>query len=128
MSDGAHVGVTADRAIRTIIGGEPQPSDEETMTAKLALLNDLILQDILLAKATALKIELPDTDLDTAYNNAKKNIPDDAFQQELTARGVTAADMREGLRRELLSQKVIAQEVGSSTPTPAAMSSPAAST
>ena len=88
-------------------------SDEETMTAKLALLNDLILQDILLAKATSLKIEVPDSDLDTAYNDAKKNIPDDAFQQELSSRGVTVADMRDGLRRELLSQKVIAQEVGS---------------
>jgi peptidyl-prolyl cis-trans isomerase SurA len=89
-----------------------QLSDEETMAAKLALLNDLILQDVLIAKATALKIEVPVSELDTAYNNAKKNIPDEAFQQELTTRGVTADDMREGLRRELLSQKVIAQEVG----------------
>ena len=33
------------------------------------------------------------------------------FQQELVQRGLTAADMREGLRRELLAQKVIEQEV-----------------
>ena len=38
---------------------------------------------------------------------------DEAFQQELTRRSLTPADMREGLRRELLTQKVIAQEVGS---------------
>ena len=41
----------------------------------------------------------------------KKNIPADTFQQELVQRGLTAADMREGLRRELLAQKVIEQEV-----------------
>jgi peptidyl-prolyl cis-trans isomerase SurA len=88
-------------------------SDEEVLMAKLSLLNDLILQDILLAKAGELKVDVPAGDLDTAYAEARKNIPDEAFQKELTERGLTAADMREGLRRELLSQKVIAQEIGS---------------
>jgi peptidyl-prolyl cis-trans isomerase SurA len=87
-------------------------STEEELTAKLNLLNDLIVQDILIAKANTLKITVPDSDLDTAFNDAKKNIPDEAFQQELTRRGVTTAEMREGLRRELLTQKVVAQEVG----------------
>jgi peptidyl-prolyl cis-trans isomerase SurA len=90
-----------------------QLSDEETMTAKLTLLNEMIVQNILIAKAQALKIELPDTELDNAFNEAKKNIPDDAFQKELSRRNLTAADMREGLRRELLSQKVIEREVQS---------------
>jgi peptidyl-prolyl cis-trans isomerase SurA len=88
-------------------------SDEEVMTAKLALLNDMIVQDILLAKAASLKLEIPQSELDTAYANARKNLSDDAFQQELTRRSLTPADMREGLRRELLTQKVIEQEVGS---------------
>jgi peptidyl-prolyl cis-trans isomerase SurA len=88
-------------------------SDEETLTAKLSLLNDLIVQDLLLAKARELKIEVADSQLDTAFAEARKNIPEEAFQQELTRRSLTAADMREGLRRELLSQKVIDQEVGS---------------
>jgi len=88
-------------------------SEEETLTAKLGLLDDLILQDILLAKAGALKLEVPPGDLDAAFADARKNMPDEAFQQELIRRGLTAADMREGLRRELLAQKVIAQEVES---------------
>ena len=37
------------------------------MTAKLSLLNELIVQDLLLAKAGALKVELPDSELDTAF-------------------------------------------------------------
>ena len=56
---------------------------------------------------------MPATELDTAYANARKNITDDAFKQELTRRGLTPEDMREGLRREMLTQKVIEQEVGS---------------
>jgi peptidyl-prolyl cis-trans isomerase SurA len=102
-----------DKAYRRTRDTTQPLSDEETMTAKLSLLNDLIVQDLLLAKAATLKLEVAAADLDTAYNNAKKNIADDAFQQELTRRSLTPDDMREGLRRELLAQKVVDQEVGS---------------
>jgi parvulin-like peptidyl-prolyl isomerase len=86
-------------------------SDEEALTAKLNLLDELIVQDILLAKAKQLKLEIGQTDLDNAVASTRKNVPDDAFQQELQRRGLTPADLREGLRREMLAQKVIAQEV-----------------
>jgi parvulin-like peptidyl-prolyl isomerase len=102
-----------DQAYRRTRDESQTPSEEEVMTAKLGLLNDLILQDILLAKARTLNLEVPQGELDAAYADAKKNLADEAFQQELTRRSLTPADMREGLRRELLTQKVIAQEVGS---------------
>jgi peptidyl-prolyl cis-trans isomerase SurA len=102
-----------ENAFRRVRDSSQTLSFEEEMTAKLSLLNELIIQDLLLAKAGALKVELPDSELDTAFANAQKNIPADTFQQELTRRGLTAADMREGLRRELLTQKVIDREVGS---------------
>jgi peptidyl-prolyl cis-trans isomerase SurA len=102
-----------EKAYRRMADVSQPPSDEEVLTAKLSLLNDLIVQEILLAKAGALKIELPESELETAYTEATSNIPGEAFQQELTRRNLTAADMREGLRRELLTQKVIEQEVGS---------------
>jgi peptidyl-prolyl cis-trans isomerase SurA len=102
-----------DQAYRRMRDASQTLSDEEILTAKLSLLNDLILQDILLAKARTMKLEVAQSDLDTAYADAKKNLADEAFQQELTRRSLTPADMREGLRRELLTQKVIAQEVGS---------------
>ncbi len=86
-------------------------SEDETTAAKLGLLGDLILQDLLLTKAAGLKIEVPTSDVDAAFSNAKANIPDDAFQQELSKRGVTVEEMRESMRRELLAQKVLAQEV-----------------
>lgn len=96
------------------IGDSSQPlSEEETLTAKLTVLDDLIVQDILLAKASELKIELAADEVDKAFAEAKSNIPEEAFQQELTRRNLTADDMREGLRRELLARKVIEQEVGS---------------
>jgi peptidyl-prolyl cis-trans isomerase SurA len=102
-----------DKAYRRTRDPSQTLSEEEVLAAKLSLLNDLIVQDILLAKAGALKLEVSQSELDTAYSNAKKNLADDAFQQELSRRSLTPADMREGLRRELLTQKVIDQEVGS---------------
>jgi len=102
-----------DKSYRRTRDTAPPVSDEETLTAKLSLLDDLILQDILLAKARTLNLDMAQTELDTAYTDAKKNMTDDAFQQELTRRGLTPADLREGLRRELIIQKLIAQEVGS---------------
>jgi len=88
-------------------------SDEEAMTAKLNLLDQAITEDILLAKARELNIQVTDTDVDTAYNEGKKNIPEDAFNKELGARNISSADMRESVRRDLLAQKVIEREVAS---------------
>ena len=79
------------------------------MTVKLSLLNEMILQDILLAKASALKIEVSQSELDTAYNERKKNVTDEQFQQELKKRNLTADDMREGLRRELMAKKLVVE-------------------
>jgi len=102
-----------EKAYRRAADASQPLSEEEVLTAKLSLLNDLIVQDLLLAKARELKIEVPDSELDTAYAEARKNIPDPAFQEELTRRNVTAADMRDGLRRELLTQRVLEKEVRS---------------
>jgi peptidyl-prolyl cis-trans isomerase SurA len=102
-----------EKAYRRAAAAETQQlSEEEAYTAKLNLLNEMIVQDILLAKASQLKIELPETELENAYNEAKKNIPPAQFDEELKKRNLTAADMREDLRRSLLAQKVVEKEVG----------------
>jgi peptidyl-prolyl cis-trans isomerase SurA len=101
-----------EKAYQRLRDASQQLSDEEALAGKLNLLNELIIQDILIAKARELKVEVPASELDSAFAEAKKNISDEAFEQELTKRGLTPADMREGLRRELLAQKVINQEVG----------------
>jgi peptidyl-prolyl cis-trans isomerase SurA len=88
-----------------------QLSDEEATAAKLGVLDELIMEEILIGKANALKIVVADTDVDNAYAEAKKGIPDDAYQKELTTRKLTVADMRDRLRRELIAQKLIEREV-----------------
>ena len=86
-------------------------SAEEAMAVKLSILNEMILQDILIAKAAALKIDVPASELDAAYAEGKKNLTDAAFEEELKKRNLSAADMREGVRREMVAKKLLDQEV-----------------
>ncbi len=102
-----------DKAYRRSDQSAQPLSEEEVFAAKLSLLDDLIAQEVFLAKARELKIDVPAADLDKAYAEARKNIPEEAFQQELAKRNLTAADMREGLRREMVVQKLFEREVSS---------------
>ena len=88
-------------------------AEEEATTAKMGILDELIMEEILLSKANDLKIQVNESDIDAAYNEAKKNIGDEAYQKELTTRNLTTADMRDRLRRELIAQKVLEREVTS---------------
>jgi peptidyl-prolyl cis-trans isomerase SurA len=98
---------------RTVVSRNPAQKafpTRDTLHAKLNLLDQLIVQEILLGKARAAQLDVPETEVDTAYANAKKGISDEAFQQELTRRGLTTQDVRDGLKRDLLSQKMIDKE------------------
>jgi peptidyl-prolyl cis-trans isomerase SurA len=87
-------------------------AEEEATVAKMGILDELIMEEILISKANDLKIQVNESDIDTAYGQAKKNIGDEAYQKELTTRNLTTADMRDRLRRELIAQKVLEHEVG----------------
>jgi peptidyl-prolyl cis-trans isomerase SurA len=104
---------TVEKAYRRTVQAEPPPSEDEALTAKLNLLDQTIMEDILAARARELKIELTEAEIDTAFANGKKNIPEEEFTKALAKRGLTVADMRDGLRGELIGQKVIEREVTS---------------
>jgi peptidyl-prolyl cis-trans isomerase SurA len=100
-----------EKAFRRLRDPNETLSAEDAAAAKLTVLDDLILQDLLVAKAAGLKIEVPATELDGAFTKAKGTLTDDQFKQELSRRSLTEADLRDGLRRQLLADKVIEQEV-----------------
>ena len=100
-----------DRMFRRTQDNAATLSPEEAMTARLSILNEMILQDILIARAGVLKLDVSDSELDAAYAEGKKNLTDAAFEEELKKRNLSAAEMREGVRRELLAKKVLDQEV-----------------
>lgn len=86
-------------------------TEDESLGVKLDVLDELIAEDLLLAKARALKLEIPDKDVDEAFQATKGTMSDQAIEEELKRRNLTTADVREGLRRDLLARKVLQQEV-----------------
>lgn len=102
-----------EKAYRRVADVDRPPSDEEALAAKLAVLNDLILQEILATKARELAIELPESEIDKALEQARQGMTDELFQKELSRRNLTTTDARDSVRRDLLAQKVIEREVTS---------------
>jgi peptidyl-prolyl cis-trans isomerase SurA len=100
-----------EKAFRRVRDPNETLSGEEAIGAKLTVLDELILQDLLVAKAAALKLEIPPADLEAAFTKARGGLTDDQFKQELTKRTLTEADVRDGLRRQLLAEKVVDEEV-----------------
>jgi peptidyl-prolyl cis-trans isomerase SurA len=100
-----------EKAYRRSADPKAHISADEATAAKLNLLDQLITQDILIATATGLKIDVADADVDTAFSSQKKGIPDEAFNAELASRNLTVSDVRAALRRDLIAQKVLDHEV-----------------
>lgn len=100
-----------EKAYRRVSDLMAKPSTEEVMATKLTLLNEMITQDLLLAKAKALSVEVTGAEIEKAFEERRKGLADDVLQKQLTQRGITVADVKEDLRRELTTQKLIEREV-----------------
>lgn len=101
-----------ERAYRRVAPPSATPSDDEAISARLRLLDDLIVQDILLARARTLEIDVAATDVENAFTERRSNMAEDVFRKELEQRGLTVDEMKADLRRELAVQKLLEQEIG----------------
>lgn len=100
-----------DKAYRRTDRNAQPASADVAFAAKLGLLDELMTREVILSKAQELKIEVPNADLDKAYADARKDIPEETFKQELAKRSLTTADVREDLRKDLVVQKLLTREV-----------------
>lgn len=100
-----------DKAYRRAAPPDPAGAEEQVFAAKLGLLDEIIAQEILVAKARDLQITVTDAELDEAYKERWGAAPEAEFKDELTRRGLTVDDIRAALRRDLVAQKVLEQEV-----------------
>jgi peptidyl-prolyl cis-trans isomerase SurA len=88
-----------------------QPTEVEVAAAKLSIVDELISQELVLARAKALNLDVTDAEVDTAFAERKRAMSDDAFQQQLKQRSLTIDDMKRAVRRELTVQKVMDRDV-----------------
>lgn len=86
-------------------------TDDEALVAELAIVDEMITQELLLGRAHDLKIDVTDAEVDAAYASRRANLSDAQFQQALAERHLAADELRTAMRRDLVVQKVLDQEV-----------------
>jgi peptidyl-prolyl cis-trans isomerase SurA len=97
---------------RTRINPEGQaPSQEEALSLKLNVLDELINNEILIERAKKLNLEASDGEVEDKFTELKSPYTEDEFQRQLKERGVSVDDLKRDLRRQLSIQKLLNREV-----------------
>lgn len=101
-----------ERLYRTMLNSDAgTPTDEEALGAKLSILEDMINDEILLARAATLQIAPTEEEITTAVLEQRGGMSEEAFTKQLGDRRITPAEFREEVRRELVVRKVMEKEV-----------------
>jgi len=101
-----------DKYYRTRVNPEGQePSQEESLSLKLNVLDELINNEILLERAKKLNLEASDGEVEDKFTEMKSPYTEDEFQRQLKDRGVTVDDLKRDLRRQLSITKLLNREV-----------------
>jgi peptidyl-prolyl cis-trans isomerase SurA len=101
-----------DKYYRTRVNPEGQePSQEEALSLKLNVLDELISNEIMLERAKKLNLEASDGEVEDKFTELKSPYTEDEFQRQLKDRGVSVDDLKRDLRRQLSIQKLLNREV-----------------
>ncbi|HEX2712005.1 MAG TPA: SurA N-terminal domain-containing protein, partial [Candidatus Acidoferrales bacterium] len=87
------------------------PSQEEALSLKLNILDELVNQEILLERAKRMGLEATDGEVEDKFTEAKSPYTEEEFQRKLKDTGGTVDDLKHDLRRQLSIQKLINKEV-----------------
>ncbi len=88
-----------------------EPSQEEALSLKLNILDELINQEILLGRAKKMALEATDGEVEDKFTEAKSPYTEEEFQRKLKETGGTVDDLKRDIRRQLSIQKLINKEV-----------------
>jgi peptidyl-prolyl cis-trans isomerase SurA len=101
-----------DKYYRTRVNAEGQePSQEESLSLKLNVLDELIYNEILLEKAKKLNLEASDGEVEDKFTEIKSPYTEDEFQRRLKDQAISVDDLKNDLRRQLSIQKLLNREV-----------------
>ena len=101
-----------ERAYRSRANPEaPEPSQEEVLSLKLSILDELINSEILLQRAAKMNLVASDAEVEDKFTESKSPYTEDEFQKKLKDAGLTVDDLKSEIRRELSIQKLLNREV-----------------
>jgi len=87
------------------------PSAEEGLLLKLNIVDELINNEILAERARKLGLEASDGEVEDKFTELKSPYTEEEFQKQLKDRGISVADQKQALRRQISIQKLINREV-----------------
>ena len=97
---------------RTRVNPEgPEPSQEESLSLKLNVLDELINNEILIERAKKLNLEASDGEVEDKFTEVKSPYTEEEFQKRLKSGGLSTDDLKHDLRRQLSIQKLMNREV-----------------
>jgi peptidyl-prolyl cis-trans isomerase SurA len=88
-----------------------EPSQEEGLSLKLNIIDELINNEILLERAKKMGLEAGDGEVEDKFTEFKSPYTEDEFQRQLKDRGLNVDDFKREIRRNLTIQKLINREV-----------------
>ena len=101
-----------EKYFRTRVNTEgPQPSQEEALSLKLSILDELINNEILLERAAKLNLTATDAEVEDKFTESKSPYTEDEFQKKLRENRLTIDDLKGDIRRQLSIQKLLNREV-----------------
>lgn len=89
----------------------PQPSQEEAVSVKLSILDELVNSEILLERAAKLNLVASDAEVEDKFTESKSPYTEEEFQKKLQETGLTVDDLKSDIRRQLSIQKLLNREV-----------------
>jgi peptidyl-prolyl cis-trans isomerase SurA len=89
----------------------PAPSQEEALSLKLNILDELINSEILLERANKMNLVASDAEVEDKFTESKSPYTEDEFQKKLKETALTVDDLKSNIRRQLSIQKLLNREV-----------------
>jgi peptidyl-prolyl cis-trans isomerase SurA len=101
-----------EKYFRTRVNAEaPAPSQEEALSLKLSILDELINNEILLERASKMNLIATDAEVEDKFTESKSPYTEEEFQKKLHDTGLTVDDLKSDIRRQLSVQKLLNREV-----------------
>jgi peptidyl-prolyl cis-trans isomerase SurA len=91
----------------------PESSADQMNAQKLEVLRGMIDNEIMLQRAEKQGLMAVDADVDAKFNELKSPYPQGDFQKQLASRGMTEADLKAQIRRDLSVQKLFNKDITS---------------
>ncbi|MGH9772107.1 MAG: SurA N-terminal domain-containing protein [Candidatus Acidiferrales bacterium] len=101
-----------EKAYRSRVNADaPDPSQEEALSLKMNILDQLINSEILLERANQLNLVASDAEVEDKFTASKSPYTEEEFRKKLQEAGLTVDDLKSDLRRQLSIEKVLNREV-----------------